>query len=131
MLEKSAKIKFFKGKKINIQEKFQLAIDSINMIEERLAIINHEGNTVSNSEELTVFDSIIFRLQCIGNLFNSIENRNPEILKKHSQIDWTKILKFGNIISHYRNIKNETIFDTCKNDLPRLKTTIEQIINEI
>ena len=102
------------------------------MIEERLAIINLAGNSISISDGLTIFESIIFRLQCIGNIFNSIENTDPEILKKHNQFDWLKILKFRNIISHHHmDLNHDIIFNKCKNDLPVLKTTIEQLIKEI
>jgi uncharacterized protein with HEPN domain len=73
-----------------------------------------------------VLDSIVIRLQAIGENIKNILKRDKMLMKKYQSIDWDRIIQFRDFISHhYEKLDYEIVFDICKNDLPKLKEVIE------
>ena len=69
------------------------------------------------------------RLQVIGELLKKINMMDKSLLEKYPEIEWDKIMRLRDIVSHhYEKIDHEIIFDICKNHIPKLKTTISKII---
>jgi len=53
------------------------------------------------------------------------------LLEEYPEIEWDKIIKLREIISHhYEMVDHEINFDICKNHIPILKSTIEKIIEK-
>jgi uncharacterized protein with HEPN domain len=53
---------------------------------------------------------------------NDIKQREP-------QIDWRKIVDFGNLLRHaYQSTKTEFVWDIVQNDIPTLKAFVERSI---
>ncbi len=72
------------------------------------------------------------RLQALGESLKQIENKSPETFEKYSDVEWVKIIRFRDIISHhYEKLESEIIFDVCKNHLPLLKASIAKIISDL
>jgi len=119
-----------RNKKI-IKNNLDYIFESIELIEERFKSIKEPDDFMLTPLGVTQLDSIAMRLQAIGETIKSIDKHNPEIISKYNNIDWVEIIKMRDLISHhYFHINHEEIFNTCKNDIPQLKTVIEQIIKE-
>jgi len=51
-----------------------------------------------------------------------------KLFSKYSSIDWKEIKGMRDIISyHYFDVDAEIIYEECKNKIPNLKDTIEEI----
>ena len=61
-----------------------------------------------------------------------ILKRETSLFKKYPNIEWAKIMKLRDIISHhYDQIDYEIIFDICKNHLTNLRYAIQKISEKI
>ena len=55
-----------------------------------------------------------------------------KLFSKYPSIDWKGIKGMRDIISHqYFDIDAEIIYEECKNKIPELKDTIEEILKDI
>ena len=113
-----------------IRENLQIIIESIGLIEERFEKINSADDFVSNAHGTLVLDAISMRLQIVGELFKKIDKIDNSLLRRNPEIEWEKIMRLRDIISHhYEMIDHEIIFDICNNHIPKLKATVQRIID--
>lgn len=71
-------------------------------------------------------DSVIRRLEIIG---EAIGNFPEEIRKEHSNIQWNEISGMRNFLIHeYFGVDLHLIWNTIKNDIPKLKKQMKKII---
>ena len=113
-----------------IRENLQVILESINLIEKRFEKIKSADDFVSNSYGTFVLDAISMRLQIVGELFKKIDKIDNSLLRRNPEIEWEKIMKLRDIISHhYEMIDHEIIFDICTNHIPKLKATVQRIID--
>jgi uncharacterized protein with HEPN domain len=113
-----------------IRENLQIIIESIGLIEERFEKINSADDFVSNAHGTFVLDAISMRLQIVGELFKKIDKIDNSLLRRNPEIEWEKIMRLRDIISHhYEMIDHEIIFDICTNHIPKLKATVQRIID--
>ena len=84
---------------------------------------------VSSESGVTILDAIAMRLQVVGELLKTIDKKDRSVFKGYPEIQWSNIMRLRDIVSHhYETIDHEIIFDICKNHLPKLKLTIQTII---
>ena len=113
-----------------IKENLQIIIESIGLIEERFEKIHSADDFVSNAHGTFVLDAISMRLQVVGELIKKIDKIDNSLLRRNPEIEWEKIMKLRDIISHhYEMIDHEIIFDICTNHIPKLKATLQRIID--
>jgi len=113
-----------------IRENLRIIIESIGLIEERFEKINSADDFVSNSHGTFVLDAISMRLQIVGELFKKIDKIDNSLLRRNPEIEWEKIMRLRDIISHhYEMIDHEIIFDICTNHIPKLKAIVQRIID--
>ena len=104
---------------------------SIQLIQERFLKINVPDEFILSSEGITVLDSITMRLQVIGESVKKIQKINPSILNRYTEIEWNKISKLRDLVSHhYEEVDHEIVYDICENHIPKLKQTLVKISNE-
>ncbi|KXK55923.1 MAG: hypothetical protein UZ05_CHB002000382 [Chlorobi bacterium OLB5] len=114
-----------------VLHKFQIIHESILIILDRFKVVKNPDDFMLTPDGVMRLDSIAIRLQSIGESIKKIYKYRPELLKNYNEINWQEIIKFRDFISHnYEIINPEVVFNTCKNELPVLKTTIEKIIKE-
>jgi uncharacterized protein with HEPN domain len=71
-------------------------------------------------------DAIIRELEIIGEASNNI---SEEFQKEHEDIPWRKIIGIRNTLIHeYFGVNKKVIWDTCENDLPKLREILEKIL---
>ncbi len=95
------------------------AITNIEMFIEGISISNFLKNELVSS-------AVIRKLEIIGEATNHLS----QILKdKYSDVDWSQIIGFRNIIAHeYFIVDNELVWEVIQNDLPSFKRSISQIL---
>jgi uncharacterized protein with HEPN domain len=63
------------------------------------------------------------RLQNIGESVKQLQKTNPSFLRSHVEIEWEKISRFRDLVSHhYEHVDHEIVYDICKVHIPRLIT---------
>lgn len=112
-----------------ILDNLQGILESITLIEQRFSKVDHADRFVTSADGVILLDSVSMRLQVVGELIKKIDKTDPSLLQRYREIEWGNIMKLREIISHhYDRMDHEIIFDICKNHIPRLKITIQKII---
>lgn len=114
-----------------ISDNLQIILESIALIEVRFSKIESADRFVTSPEGMLILDAVSMRLQIIGELTKKIHKIEPLLLERYPEIEWRKIIKLREIISHhYESVDHEIIFDICKNHIPKLKSTVNKIIEK-
>ena len=72
------------------------------------------------------FDATMMNFVVIGEM---VDKLSDDFKKKHSDIEWTKIKGFRNIVAHdYFGIDAEEVWQIIKNKIPSLKTDIKHLM---
>lgn len=75
-----------------------------------------------------LLDAVVRELEIIGEASN---NLSDEFRRQHSGVLWRRMKDMRNFLIHeYFGVNTKLVWDTCKNDLPRLKPFIEEVLNE-
>jgi len=81
---------------------------------------------LSYSSNIMVQSAVERQMEIIGEAVATISD---ELKEKHTDVEWYKIKAFRNVIAHeYFGISNKQVWNVICNDLPRLKTSIEKIL---
>ena len=114
-----------------ISDNLKSILESIVLIEIRFSEVDMPHKFVTSSDGVLLLDAISMRLQVIGELIKKIDKIDVLLLKRYPEIEWSKIMKLRDIISHhYERMDHEIIFDICKNHIPILKETVQKIIEK-
>lgn len=77
-------------------------------------------------QSLLIQDAVIRCFEVIG---EAVKQLSPEIRKKYPEITWRKIAGFRDILIHsYTGINVDEVWGVIKDNLPKLKQQIQQII---
>lgn len=115
-----------------LKDLFDDVYESIEIIIKRTENVVSAEEFVTNDAGLEKLDAVSMRLQIIGETLKKIENETEGFLNNYKDIEWNKIIKMREIISHhYSDIDAEIIFDIIKNHIPPLKHTITNIISDL
>ena len=110
----------------------ELMLHSIELIESRFQKIRIPDDFVESSDGITFLDAISMRLQVIGESVRKTQKVDPLFLKRYSEIEWDKIARFRDFVSHhYSQVDHEIVFDICKVHVPKLKIALQKIHSEI
>lgn len=106
--------------------------ESIEMVLRRSSKINAPKDFTTSGEGGELFDAILMRLQMMGEVLKKVAKTNPEILQRHPEIEWNKVIGLRDVISHdYMFVDEGVIFSICKDKIPKLKEAVIQIITEL
>ena len=85
--------------------------------------------TPSGMERL---ESTCMLLIAIGEGVKGVDKlTDKKLLSFYPEMDWKGVMGMRDIIAHhYFDLDAEIVYDVIKNDLPQLRETLEQIINE-
>lgn len=107
-------------------------LESIKLIESRYLKIRFPDEFVQSADGITLLDAISMRLQVIGESVRKIQKINPSFLDAYSDIEWDKIARFRDLVSHhYDQIDYEIVYDICKVHIPKLKSILKKIRSEL
>jgi len=102
----------------------QQILDAIARIEQYIGADRYE---VFAKDDKTV-DAVVKQLEQLG----EVANRLSESFKQsHPEIPYRDMSDMRNVLIHdYLGVIRQTVWDTCVDDLPVLKATVEQILRE-
>ena len=73
-------------------------------------------------------DAVVRELEIIGEASN---NLSDQFRKQYSDVLWRRMKDMRNFLIHeYFGVNTKVVWDTCKDDLPQLKSFIEKILDE-
>lgn len=115
----------------SIQDRLEQILESIEVITERCKNINNSDDFLFSAEKMMLFDSVVMRLQVIGELVGKLLKEKSQPLSSHPEIPWEQVYGMRNFISHeYANIDEVIVFSAIKEELPVLQSAIEEILKE-
>lgn len=108
-------------------------IDIKDMVESALnrsSVLLHKSQFSDNADNLVFFDAICLNLLVIGEKLKSLDTKTDgKYLLDYPEIPWKEVIKMRDIIAHhYTGIKENVIYDTIKNDLPILNSTLNKML---
>ena len=97
---------------------------------EPVKTVNDFTDSPAGMEKL---DSVCMLLIAIGEALKNLDKTTKKsLLPQYPQVDWKKAKGMRDIISHhYFETDVEVIYDVCKNHIPELAQTINQMIREL
>ena len=115
-----------------ITDNLDLMIESINLVQERFSKILEADDFIGSTEGVTLLDAISMRLQVIGELVKKIQKADPVFLLGYAEIDWKKVAKFRDLVSHhYEHVDHEIVYDICKTHIPKLNEVVRKMRNSL
>lgn len=114
-----------------IKDRLEQILESIDIITDRCKDINACNEFFLSPGKMMLFDSVVMRLQVIGELVGRLLKEKSKPLEAHPEIPWVQIYDMRNFISHeYANIDEAVVFSAIKDDLPKLRPVIEMLLKK-
>lgn len=104
---------------------------STQIIIDRMSNVNAVEDFTGSPAGMEKLDSICMQLIVLGEgLKNFDKITDQSVLQRYPGVEWKKAMGMRDIITHhYADVNADAIFDTCKNKIPELKKSLEQILN--
>ena len=113
----------------SIQDRLEQILECIDVITERCKDINDCNEFFLTPGNMMLFDSVVMRLQVIGELVGKLLKEKSQPLSSHPEIPWVRIYDMRNLISHeYANIDEAIVFSAIKEELPHLRSVVEDLL---
>jgi uncharacterized protein with HEPN domain len=108
-----------------ILERLELILEHTEVIIQRMFSVPDAEWFISGDSGEQMYDSIIARLQPIGENIKKIEKIEPGFVKKNLQLNPDDIIRFRDLIAHhYELLDYQIIFTICNKDIPQLDLLI-------
>jgi uncharacterized protein with HEPN domain len=115
-----------------ILDHLDLMLESIELIEKRFSRIRLPEDFVLSLDGVTLLDAVSMRLQVIGESAKKIQKLDPSFLNNYSAIEWAKITRFRDLVSHHcTHVDHEIVFDICRVHIPGLKNTLQKMRSDL
>jgi len=99
-------------------------IESIKIIEDSLREVFFDDF----KNNITLQDASIRRMEIIG---EAVKNLDKEIIKKNKKVDFVKVARMRDkLTNHYFGVDARLVWETIKNDLPKFKKDVEEILKQ-
>ena len=107
--------------------------EALNKIQVRMQAVKSVSDLTDSAKGVEKLDLLCMPLIVIGELVKKIDKLTDQsLLKNYPAIPWAEIKGMRNIVVHdYFNIDAEEIFNTCKEDIPRLSQTVGILISDL
>jgi uncharacterized protein with HEPN domain len=109
----------------------QIIKERLEGITEHIAVLQYRMESITNPDSFKteagqiIFDSILMRLQSIGENIKKIEDLQPGFCDDELHIEVGNIIRFRDLISHhYEQMDIQIVFDIVQNHIPPLKESI-------
>ena len=116
---------------LGIRDRLEAILESIELIQEWSRGMTELHDFMISPSRVMAFNACVMRLQVIGEHVGKLMKEDGNPLGKYTQIPWHAIYGLRNIISHeYANIDEVLIVSFIKEDLPKLKIVIEELLRQ-
>jgi uncharacterized protein with HEPN domain len=115
---------------MSLYELLEFILESIKVIQKRFSFIYSSDDFMQDDSGLEKLDSIIMRIQTIGEALKNIDKHEKGFLESVAPSEyWSSIIKLRDLISHhYVDIDLETIFMICDEKLDDLEDKISVLL---
>lgn len=116
--------------KMSLLELLDFIQESIGLIKKRFASIESMDDFIEDDDGLEKLDSIILRIQTIGEALKNIDKHQKGFLEAVAPSEyWSGIIKLRDLISHhYVDIDAETIYMICDEKLDELDGYVLELV---
>ena len=115
-----------------ILERLELTLTHTEVILQRMISVPNAEWFITGIKGEKMYDSIIARLQPIGENIKKIEKVEPGFTKKNLVLNAADIIRFRDLISHhYELLDYQVIFAICNKDIPQLDLSIRAYLKSI
>jgi uncharacterized protein with HEPN domain len=98
--------------------------DAIETIEDYLQGVTYEALTTDKM----MVDAVVRELEIIGEASGRLSR---EFRQKYGHILWRQIKDMRNFLIHdYLGVNTKVVWDTCKQDLPQLKSFVREVLTK-
>lgn len=112
-----------------VKDRLEQILESIDVITERCKDIQDCNEFFLSPGKMMLFDSVVMRLQVIGELVGKLLKEQTQPLAVHPEIPWVQIYDMRNLISHeYANIDEAIVFSVIKEERPQLRPVVEDLL---
>ena|SRR5687768_14787267 len=112
-----------------IVERLELILLHAKKIQSRLQSTPDAAYFVSSEAGEILYDSLITRLQAMGENFKKIDQLNQSFISRELKIDVTPIVRFRDLISHhYELLDYQIVYRICKIEIPNLIIVLENYL---
>jgi uncharacterized protein with HEPN domain len=102
-----------------ITERATLVLEHARVIDSRIKRINRFEDFIDSDNGLMLYDSLIIRLQAIGENCKKIQQQYPTFFDTVIPQEIKNIIRFRDFISHhYELIDYQTIYQVCTEKVP-------------
>lgn len=116
---------------LEIRDRLEEILESIELIQEWSKGMTELHDFMVSPGRVMAFNACVMRLQVIGEHVGKLLKDDSKPLDKYSEIPWHAIYGMRNIISHeYANIDEMIVVSAINEDLPKLKTVMENLLNQ-
>ncbi len=105
----------------------------LDTITERSAKVKDIDDFLTSPSGMLLLDAVCMNLIALGEAVKNLDKvSNGELLPKYDHIYWGGIMRMRDKIAHhYFEVDAEVVLLTLKEDIPQVKTVIEQMMNEL
>ena len=122
---------FMSDNNFTIHDRLDSILESINLIQEWSKGRNTVHDYMLTPMGVMAFNACVMRLQVIGEQVGKLLKNNEQPLSAYPSIPWNAIYGMRNFVSHeYANIDEEIIVSTINDDIPALKSVIEELLKQ-
>ncbi len=112
-----------------IKERLEGIAEHITVLQHRMEGIASPANFKTEAGQV-IYDSILMRLQSIGENIKKIEDLEPGFCDEQLHIEVGNIIRFRDLISHHYELMDiQIIFDIVQNHIPSLKNAVINYLN--
>ena len=116
---------------LRIKDRLEEILESIELIQEWSKGMTELHDFMISPSRVMAFNACVMRLQVIGEHVGRLMKEDSKPLDKYTEIPWHAIYGLRNIISHeYANIDETVIISAIKEDLPKLKDVVEELLRQ-
>jgi uncharacterized protein with HEPN domain len=108
-----------------IEDRLTLIGEHVDVILERIKKISSADDFTDTDDGQILFDSILTRLQSIGENIKKIESIQKGFTQRHLHLDPGPIIRFRDIASHHYELMDyQVVYDICIKHIPELATAL-------
>ena len=114
-------------------EVLKQVLNSAETIMSRFEPVKEVSDFTESSAGMEKMDSICMLLIVIGESLKNLDKiTEGRLLAGYPEVDWKKAKKMRDILTHhYADVNAEAVFNTCKEKIPDLITTINKMLQDM
>lgn len=118
--------------KLLVIEILRQIITACEKVSRRFKGIHNAEDFLNDEQSLEKLDAICMQLIAIGESLKKLDKiTNQELLSKYPSVEWQKAMGLRDIISHhYFDINAEVIYDVCQNEISKLISEVNNILED-